>query len=240
MNSSFHVKQALQQFSGRAPIFPLPNVVLFPHILLPLHVFEDGYREMVSDASHGEGLIAVALPRPSWEYQTKLDDSCVFETVCLGRITGENCSADGQYSLALEGLSRARIIDEEDGSCPYRVARLELLGDHYPADSIIDRRQRQRELLAGLREMFARMDLDQVLLQAYDADVPLGGLCDVIAYSMQLEPTAALGILEEANVDLRSELVLECLRDLSSSVSSQPVAISAANDSAFPPRFSRN
>ncbi len=32
--------QALQNFSGIARLFPLPNVVLFPHLVLPLHIFE--------------------------------------------------------------------------------------------------------------------------------------------------------------------------------------------------------
>ena len=54
----------LQQFSGQAPLFPLPNVVLFPHAVLPLHIFEPRYRQMTADALEGERLIAMSLLAP--------------------------------------------------------------------------------------------------------------------------------------------------------------------------------
>ena len=49
------------------PIFPLPNVVLFPAALLPLHIFEPRYRTMVGDALEGERLIGMVMLRPGWE-----------------------------------------------------------------------------------------------------------------------------------------------------------------------------
>ena len=49
------------------PIFPLPNVVLFPSALLPLHIFEPRYRAMVADALESERLIGMVMLRPGWE-----------------------------------------------------------------------------------------------------------------------------------------------------------------------------
>ncbi len=49
------------------PIFPLPNVVLFPNVFLPLHIFEPRYREMVADALAGDRIIGMVLLRPGWE-----------------------------------------------------------------------------------------------------------------------------------------------------------------------------
>jgi Lon protease-like protein len=49
------------------PIFPLPNVVFFPHTLLPLHIFEPRYRKMLADCLAGERRLAVVLLRPGWE-----------------------------------------------------------------------------------------------------------------------------------------------------------------------------
>lgn len=49
------------------PMFPLPDVVFFPKTYLPLHVFEERYREMVQDCLDGPGRIAVPLLRPGWE-----------------------------------------------------------------------------------------------------------------------------------------------------------------------------
>ena len=63
MNPNFDA----DSFSGTIPIFPLPNVVLFPNMLLPLHIFEPRYREMVEDALNGEGLIGMALLKEGWQ-----------------------------------------------------------------------------------------------------------------------------------------------------------------------------
>ena len=53
--------------SDLLPLFPLPNVVLFPNVFLPLHIFEPRYREMVADALAGDRMIGMVLLRPGWE-----------------------------------------------------------------------------------------------------------------------------------------------------------------------------
>ena len=50
------------------PLFPLPNVVLFPNVFLPLHIFEPRYREMVADALASDRMIGMVLLRPGWEH----------------------------------------------------------------------------------------------------------------------------------------------------------------------------
>src|SRR6188768_1744076 len=52
---------SLDEALRRLPLFPLPNVVLFPHALLPLHIFEDRYRAMVRDILSGARFLAVGL-----------------------------------------------------------------------------------------------------------------------------------------------------------------------------------
>ena len=59
--------QALSKCAGMARLFPLPNMVLFPHVVQPLHVFEPRYRQMTADALAGDRLIAVTLLQPGWE-----------------------------------------------------------------------------------------------------------------------------------------------------------------------------
>ena len=68
------------------PLFPLPNVVLFPNVFLPLHIFEPRYRAMVADALKGDRLIGMVLLRPGWEsdYEGRPP---VFPTGCAGLIT---------------------------------------------------------------------------------------------------------------------------------------------------------
>ena len=49
------------------PVFPLPNVVFFPRMPLPLHVFEPRYRSMVRDVARGARLVGMALLRDDWQ-----------------------------------------------------------------------------------------------------------------------------------------------------------------------------
>ena len=49
----------------RVPIFPLPEVVFFPETVLPLHVFEPRYRQMVADCLAADGWMGVVMPRVS-------------------------------------------------------------------------------------------------------------------------------------------------------------------------------
>ncbi len=69
------------------PLFPLPNVVLFPHMSLPLHIFEPRYRKMVLDALESHRTIGMVLLRPGFEadYEGRPP---VFERGCAGRIVG--------------------------------------------------------------------------------------------------------------------------------------------------------
>ncbi|MEX0979385.1 MAG: LON peptidase substrate-binding domain-containing protein, partial [Pirellulales bacterium] len=74
-----------EQFSGKARLFPLPNLVLFPHVIQPLHVFEPRYVAMFKDAMEDDRLIAMSLLEPGWEgdYEGRPP---VAPVACLGRI----------------------------------------------------------------------------------------------------------------------------------------------------------
>jgi uncharacterized protein len=104
----------------RIPLFPLSNVVLFPQMPLPLHVFEPRYRKMVADARQGHEIIGMVLLKPGWEpiYQGRPP---VFAVGCAGRIEQCEALADGRYNIVLRGVARFRIA-EEHGHEPYRVA----------------------------------------------------------------------------------------------------------------------
>src|ERR1700722_13009146 len=109
---------SLSSFGGTARLFPLPNLVLFPHVVQPLHIFEPRYRQLMADALADDRLITMALLRPGWEedYHQKPP---IHSVVCLGRIHQEDRLADGRYNLLLEGLWRARIREEVSGDRLY-------------------------------------------------------------------------------------------------------------------------
>lgn len=190
-------------FSGKVPLFPLPDVVLFPGKVLPLHVFEPRYREMTRDALEGERLIALALLKPGWE----LDDygnPPVHEVVGIGRVVDHKALADGRFLLLLRGVARARLLDIVRDR-PYRVARVLILENRVPEGA-------EEMFRPALEELYVRR-----VLPAGGADAPppeslaLGALCDRVAAALVREPLARQSLLAEEDVGLRCRRLLEAI-----------------------------
>jgi Lon protease-like protein len=233
MTSPFDATWSVQGFSGRAPLFPLPNVGFLPYVILPLHIFEPRYRAMTADALEGERLIAMALMQPGWEVLRPHDVPAIHQTTCLGRIASCQRLDDGRYYLLLHGMCRARVVAEEESNLPYRVGRLELFEDLYRADPVIDRDRRRRELLEGFRSLYPDINVEKFFGELQEESVPLGALCDIIGYALRLPPEAIQQLLEALDVDHRSELVLEQLRAIKRRKHQAP-------PHEFPPLFSEN
>ena len=105
------------------PIFPLPNVVLFPNVFLPLHISEPRYREMVAYALEHDRLIGMTLLQPGFEasYEGR---PAVYAVGCAGIITHAEHLPDGRYNIVLEGRFRYRVLQEAPPD-PYRIASVE-------------------------------------------------------------------------------------------------------------------
>jgi Lon protease-like protein len=125
------------------PLFPLPNVVLFPNVCLPLHIFEARYREMVSDALDGDRIIGMVLLRPGWEadYEGRPE---IYQIGCAGLITHAEKTSDGRYNLVLRGFQKFRIL-QEDHQRSYRLAEVDtILEPMSEADRAVMRVERRR------------------------------------------------------------------------------------------------
>src|ERR1043166_1140480 len=106
------------------PVFPLPNVVLFPKTYLPLHIFEPRYRQMVDDAVMGGQCIGMALLKEGWE-SDYYGNPPVFGMGGVGRLVGVQPLADGRSNILLQGLERFEI-GAESFDKPYRQASVTL------------------------------------------------------------------------------------------------------------------
>ncbi len=137
-----------------APIFPLPNVVLFPKTLLPLHIFESRYRTMTREVIARDGTIVIVLLKDGGEVEQKSNPP-VHEIACLGKIETHEELEEGKYNIVLTGLRRVRIIRELKHS-PYRVAEIELLDDQ-DCDDHEDQVVSRRNHLAGLFARFTEL-----------------------------------------------------------------------------------
>ncbi len=115
------------------PIFPLSNVVLFPRVKTPLHLFEPRYRQLARDVLQGERRIGMVVVRP--EHVDEMPgDPPIYPVGCSGLITESHRLPDGRYNIVLLGEYRVRVAAEEprDGSRLYRVAQVVRLHDSYP------------------------------------------------------------------------------------------------------------
>ena len=132
------------------PVFPLPGLVLFPHVAVPLHIFELRYRTMVRDALSGERMLALALLRPGWELDYAGSPE-FFPLGCLARIENVEWLPNDCYDLTVRGLSRVRF-SRVTREYPYRAAHCDLIPQHpYPEDDPLVRIERQALLEACRR-----------------------------------------------------------------------------------------
>lgn len=221
-------------FSGTVPLFPLPNATLFPNVMLPLHIFEPRYRCMVEDILKANRVLAIALLKDGWEPQYETKDCSIHPTVCLARVVAEERLEDGRFHLLTQGLCRARLTGEPMTDLPYRLGHVEVIEDEYPLPPVIDRIRRQQELVSAFRQIFPKLDMDAELLSTMEEGVPLGELCDVIAHAMRLNAFHAHRLLEQSDVDQRSDLVLQLLR----LQCRKPIL--PTGQRTFPPGFSLN
>jgi Lon protease-like protein len=119
--------------SSPLPLFPLPNVVLFPGVFLPLHIFEARYRAMTEDALAGDRMIGMALLKPGFESEYE-GRPPIYPVGCVGLITHAERLPDGRFHIVLQGVERFRVIGEDD-SRVYRVGIIERLGGDIPTAS---------------------------------------------------------------------------------------------------------
>jgi uncharacterized protein len=187
------------------PVFPLPNVVLFPQVFLPLHIFEPRYRSMVADAIEGDRLIGVVLLRPGWEsdYDGRPP---VFPVGCAGVITHHDRLPDGRFNIVLRGLEKFRITGEETDRL-YRVAHV---------DSLEERLDGHREEIAAARQRLEGMLIPKPRGRgANESGLPISmsdeDLVNTLAQYMDLEPLEKQALLERAGPLDRCRSLIELL-----------------------------
>jgi Lon protease-like protein len=193
------------------PIFPLSNVVLFPGLQIPLHVFEPRYRQMVEAAMAGDKRIGMVVVRPEsgGDSAAMGGDPPVYAVGCAGIITNCQAQPDGRYNIVLLGTRRFRISEEETGSADrlYRVARIKSLEDALSpveAPRIAALRSRVSELLVELlriEDPKRAEDASPTKLAQLDDVVFTNALCNAIT----LQPRDKQQLLEADAIGSRLE-----------------------------------
>ncbi len=177
------------------PVFPLPDVVLFPGALMPLHVFEPRYRELTADVLAGTRLMGIARLRPGYEpiYQERPP---IFDVAGVGYVTEAEKLGDGRYHIALRGLARVAIERELPPDKAYRVVRSRVLVDTRSAHP--ERMQSAHEQIIALCDRLSMaMDEQGEKLRELVRALPSAGACaDVIAAALVADPDERQALLE--------------------------------------------
>jgi uncharacterized protein len=186
------------------PIFPLPTVVLFPHVCLPLHIFEPRYREMVQDALKGDRIIGMVLLKAGWEadYEGRPP---TYEIGCAGLISHSERLQDGRFNIVLHGLEKFRIRGEHDDRL-YRIAAVETIAEDLPAPVRMLGPVRQR--LEALVGHLAERTHSDVRIPTAISDHEL---VNTLAQYLPLDPVEKQALLERDGILDRAGSLIELL-----------------------------
>ncbi len=225
-------------FSGEVRLFPLPNLVLFPHVVQGLHIFETRYCQMLAEAMATEKLIAMALLYPGWEKNYQ-DKPALSPVVCIGKVVSHTETPDGTFNILLVGVKRARIVREIETKLGFRKAHVEIIEDISPPDHVEESlRQRLMQAVNICVAEGSSASLDNIEMAA--SQIPLSALVDLISYGYPFATETKQMLLEECHVDRRCELLLQELANQHGEADTQTASSNKPLRRDFPPSFSDN
>ncbi|HVG59978.1 MAG TPA: LON peptidase substrate-binding domain-containing protein [Hyalangium sp.] len=202
------VQERVIQSAEALKVFPLPSAVLFPHSVIPLHIFEPRYRELVRDALAGDRVMALAQLEPGWEADYG-GRPTMQRMMCAGLIVWNEELEGGRYNILLQGVCRARLLSELSSERLYRQARVELLPDppyHGPEEEQL--RQAVLELSGRVPPSFSEGLIPAVVRASG------GTLADVVAAAIIPEPERRQELLMELDVPQRLQAVIDEVGEL--------------------------
>jgi Lon protease-like protein len=213
-------------------LFPLPGVVLFPHAVLPLHIFEERYKEMTEDALTSDRLVTMVMLRPEAEWKGK-GSPRYEEYGCVGRILKYERLADGKFNFLLLGLRRVRLTREVASGKRYRASEFQAIDDLATEGEELEARKADLvRLFRAFLEPHGGIDSD--LEEIISSPLPAGALADILSHALPIPVDMKQGLLAEQQVETRLEELCDWLRAATRAIAAAPPTAD------FPPPFSAN
>lgn len=249
MTSMDEVVELPEDFSGRVRLFPLPDLVVFPHAMQPLHIFEPRYCDMLAESMATDRLIAMATLRDGPQAAFASDPG-IHPTVCIGKVVSHVETEDGGHNVLLIGAQRAKILRELPTNRSFRMADVEIAVDYHPVTDLSQAQELKRQVLDAFAAVIPpSATVQHNLHELMAGQMGLGPITDIISYTLPLGLEAKLALLAEANIGERARLLVQVLRARKHAAGSTSPASGAAfigsasqNSAAggFPPPFSLN
>lgn len=188
-------------------VFPLPGVVLFPHALLPLHIFEPRYRKMTADALASDSLIAMALLEMGGKAER--GSEVIAPLACAGVIEGAVRIPDGRYVMRLRGIARMEIVEfvQEE---PYRMARFQRLDERNEVDGpeVEEEKHRLLTVCAALQHEAAGGPGHAVPI---NESIPFAAAVNTLCQTLNMEGAIRIRLQEMNDVRERCRLLTRLL-----------------------------
>jgi Lon protease-like protein len=199
------------RFKGVARLFPLPDLIMFPHVMQPLHIFEPRYRELLNEALDSDGLIAMCMLAPGWEddYEGRPP---LLPHACLGKVVTHQRTENGEYNILLLGMRRIHIDRELPATKSFRQAEVTLLDDFCTEDNDGNRPALQAALTKQFQNFLPHgKSADAALKELLATEIPLGVLTDLVSFALPMEMHQKRDLLGECDIDRRATMLLSAL-----------------------------
>jgi len=182
------------------PLFALPHVWLFPYVILPLHIFEERYRQMIEDSLDSQGRIVLGTIQAGHEDDLR-GTPPVYPFAGLGEIGRHERKADGRFEILLVGLQRV-MIREVPSDRLYRKVEIEPVTEvPVPPEHEDELRERLREAIVERAEDPEREKIPR--------EVSASHLADLLVLRMPLPPDVVRGLYSEFDSETRARKALE-------------------------------
>jgi uncharacterized protein len=177
-----------------APLFPLPGFFLYPGTVVPLHIFEPRYRQMIEDLLDGPGRLVMGSVLEGHESEL-LGSPPVFPIGGLGEIGRHERLPDGRFNILLVGVRRVRIREVESDRL-YRKVEVDLLEEIQVPDAKL------RAIRDALHKAILARCTEFLNLPA---QMPVSNLVDVLIQRMELPRATVERLYAELDVAKRAE-----------------------------------
>ncbi len=179
------------------PLFPLPNVWLFPYVILPLHIFEERYKRMIEDHLDGPGRLVLGTVQQG--HENELEGSPpIYSIAGLGEIGRHDRVQDGRFNILLVGLRRVRV-SEVASDRPYRLVEVEPT-EEAPVAPERDQELRQRLVKSIIERTHSATSIPP--------NVPISHLADLLALGMSLPHEVLNKLFCELDPESRANMAL--------------------------------
>jgi Lon protease-like protein len=189
------------------PLFPLPQVVLFPQTYLPLHVFEPRYQDLTVEVLNSHHHLVLTLMREDPDPGSLGETAPVFTTGCMAEVVRAEPLTAGRWNLLVQGKDIVQIVREMPGKA-FRQAQIEVLPFN---SSLLWPGPHRHRLMESLHAYAALEGIEPQLKELLDLPLEDMDRLNTLAMALDFKPPERQFLLESRDLPTLAERMLQLL-----------------------------